>query len=200
MKIYEKLEQGTPEWLETRLGKFTASKCKELLSKETTIGYQNLVNEVVAGQLFKVAQETYISAAMDWGNTYEPVARDRYILETFNEVVEVGFIELDEFVGMSPDGLINDDGLIEIKCPQLTTQVSYLVKDYVPLDYMKQIQFQLYVSDRQWCDFYSFYPDDRVKNLLIRVDRDESTIDKIKEALEIAIETAKERIIKLKAV
>ena len=200
MKIYEKLEQGSPEWLEVRLGKFTASKCKELLSTKTSAGYQNLINEVVAGQLFKVAQESYSNAAMEWGNTYEPKAREQYELDTFDDVREVGFIELNEFVGMSPDGLINEDGLVEIKCPQLTTQVSYLISNKVPAQYMKQIQFQLYVSDRKWCDFFSFYPDGRVKNLLIRVERDEIMIDKIKEALDIAIETAKERISKLKVV
>ena len=198
MQIHKDLIQGSEEWKVKKLGYFSASNASNLFSKPSTQAYQDLINNVVAGRCFGVLQESYSNAAMEWGNTYEPFARNWYELETFNIVDEVGFIELNDFVGMSPDGLIGDDGLIEIKCPQLNTHTGYLINKVIPKKYYWQMQFQMYVSHRHWCDFLSFYPDENVPNWLERVYRNESDLDKIHESLTKCIEIAKQRIEVLK--
>jgi len=198
MKIYEDIIQGTDEWKRLKLGKFSASKADDLYSAASTAKYQNVINEVVAGKVFEVIQDSYQSSDMIWGTENEPFARKKYQLMTFYKVAEVGFVELNDFVGMSPDGLIGDDGLIEIKCPKLTTHISYLISGKVPQNYYRQMQFQMMVSGRKWCDFFSYYPDDNIKPFLQRVERNESDIKELNEKLTKAIELAKQRINLLK--
>jgi hypothetical protein len=109
-------EQRSDEWFEVRRGKFTGSKFYNLMSKDTTSSYQNLINEVVYERLTNKTLESYQSADMLRGTELEPEAREDYEFVTGNKVEEVGFVSLDEWVGVSPDGLISDDGMVEIKC------------------------------------------------------------------------------------
>ena len=115
----------------------------------------------------------------------EAYAREYYEAINKCKVEQVGFIELDDYIGCSPDGLVGDDGLIEIKCPNSTTHIDTLLTQKVPTGYIKQMQGQMWVSGRQWCDFVSFDP--RVKDRPFwskRVMRD----DKIIAELEIGID------------
>jgi len=95
-----------------------------------------------------------------------------------NTVDEVAFIVKDDFIGVSPDGLIGDDGMLEIKCPTTITQVKRALSDNYSKDYYEQIQMQLWVAEREWCDFLSFDPrlDVAAGYLLQRVDRDDEFI------------------------
>ena len=178
------IEQRTPEWLILKLGKFSGSTASDLLMKDSTKGYQNLIKKLAYERITGQIIETYKSDAMIRGNELEPEAREIYEFETRNRVKLIGFIEYNDFVCCSPDGLIGDEGIIEIKCPLWSTQMDYLLDQSVPNNYFSQIQFNLLVSEREWCDFYSYHP--KLDSVLIRVQRDKEKIEEIKNKLEIA--------------
>lgn len=196
MIIHENLIQGTPEWLQVKAGKFSCSTFSDLFAKETTQAYQGAINDVVYGKLTGEPVESFSNDIMKRGNEMEPFAREAYEIETFNKVNQVGFIELNEWVGYSPDGLIGDDGLLEIKCPKHSTLIEYHLSQKIPTKYYWQMQGGLYVTGRLWCDYYVYHP--KLKPLLIRVERNEPDIKLLEEKLNEVIEIAKQRIEKLK--
>ena len=180
--IIHEVEQGSEEWLKLRLGKFTGSKANDLLMKETNKGYQNLIYQIAYERLTNEPIETYKNEWMQYGNEMEDVARGQYQIDTFNLVKQVGFIEKDEWIGCSPDGLVGENGIIEIKCVKWNTQISYLLDQKVPNNYLDQIQFNLWVSEREWCDFYSWHP--KLNSFLMRIKRNEDQIKYIKSKIE----------------
>lgn len=188
--------QGTDAWLCLKAGKFTASTFSDLFAKETTQAYQGAINDVVYGKLTGEPVESYTNDIMKRGSELEPFAREQYELETFNKVNQVGFIELNEWVGYSPDGLIGEDGLIEIKAPKHSTLIEAHLSQKIPTKYYWQMLGGLYVTGRLWCDYYVYHP--KLKPLLIRVERNESDIKLLEEKLNEVIEIAKQRIEKLK--
>lgn len=118
------------------------------------------------------------------GTDNEPVARLRYELETGNDVEECGFFaHPDIMAGASPDGLVNDDGLLEIKCPNSATHIETLRKRKVPSQYYWQVQGQMWMTGRQWCDFVSFDPrlPENAQYIRIRMDRDDKAIAELEE-------------------
>ena len=117
----------------------------------------------------------------------------------FVDVKEVAFVEHNDFIGISPDGLIGEDGLLEIKCPATTTQIKRALSSDYSSDYKAQIQMQLWVTERQWCDFVSFDPrlDCEASYLQQRVERDEEYIEEMKEKVYKFIEEMNKSIIKL---
>jgi len=183
MKIYDCL-QGTDEWQLHRLGKITASKFSILMGKSFAKTVYTYAYEIVAEMLTGEWKE--VSAIqMDWGHENEPKARKNYKLATFNHVEEVGFIEYNNMIGCSPDGLVGQTGMLEIKCPwNSSNHVISLVKKNVPEIYKAQVQGQLWIAGREWCDFVSFDP--RVKDLskqliIIRANRDEGYIKELQD-------------------
>jgi putative phage-type endonuclease len=193
--IIHDVKQGSPEWDALRRGRFTASTFGDLFMKESTKGYQEAINKVVFERISGESPETYSNDFMKRGTELEPIARQSYELETFNRVSMVGFIEHDEWIGGSPDGLIEDSGTLEIKCPKWNTLIGYILDNEIPKDYMYQMQGNLFVSERQWCDFYVWHP--KFTPMLRRVNRDEKIISEIQEKLKIAIEEVKQRINKI---
>jgi putative phage-type endonuclease len=157
------VEQGSPEWKELRRGHVTASNVADVMAKgksgeaETRKKYKlRLIAERMSG----MSQDSFSNADMEWGVEQEAYARMAYEVAKDVLVDKTGFWHhLDiAFVGVSPDGLVNDDGLVEIKCPKTETHIDYMLNDKVPAKYYKQIQCQLWVTGRQWCDFISFDP------------------------------------------
>lgn len=191
-------EQGTPEWFEVRRGKFTASNFNDLFMKESTIGFQKAIYKVAFERLTGKSPEEFISNYMQRGNELESEAREFYEMETFNKVHQIGFIEKDEWVGCSPDGLIGEDGMIEIKCPAFNTQINYLLGGSLPSIYDWQVQGQLWITGRAWCDFISYHPD--LKPLNIRVYPDITKHKQLAEKLIICIQKTKEIINKIKEI
>jgi predicted phage-related endonuclease len=114
------------------------------------------------------------------------------------EVEQVGFVvgDPDFEYGCSPDGFVGEDGLIEIKCPTIAVHVEYLIKNELPSKYFHQVQGQLLVTGRKWCDFVSYYP--VMKPLIIRVERDEAFISSLKIELELFCRELQETIQKLR--
>ncbi|MFH1738193.1 MAG: lambda exonuclease family protein [bacterium] len=129
---------------------------------------------------------------MEWGMEHEPNAKYAYVQQTGREVQEVGFILPDhtDAYGGSPDGLVGDDGLIEIKCPAPETLIAYHAADEIPLQYKPQIQGLLLISGRAWCDFYVFHP--QLTPFIKRVEPDIGYQAKIADCLIVLLEEIKE--------
>lgn len=155
--------QGSPEWLAARCGKVTASRVADIIAKTKT-GYStsraNYMAELICERLTGCPSEAFVSSAMQWGTDTEPHARAAYSALKGVDVFEVAFVEHPEIAmaGASPDGLIGDDGLLEIKCPLTATHLDTLQTEAVPGRHLTQMQFQLAVTGRQWCDYVSFDP------------------------------------------
>ena len=161
MKIIE-CEQGTPEWHAARCGRVTASRVGDMLARIKT-GWgamrANYLAELVAETLTgTVATDGYVSAAMKRGSETEAEARDLYAFRYNVEPVRVGFIvhPTIERAGCSPDRLVGDDGMIEIKCPNTSTHIDTLLGASIDGKYLKQMQWQMACAERDWCDFISF--------------------------------------------
>ncbi len=157
------IEQGTPEWFAQRLGKVTASRVADVIAKTKT-GYStsrdNYMAQLVCERLTGTVAESYTNAAMQWGTDNEPLARAAY--EAYADVLvdEVAMITHPriEQAGASPDGLVGQSGLVEIKCPNTATHIDTLLTQTVPGKYITQMQWQMACTGRQWCDFVSFDP------------------------------------------
>jgi len=193
--LFHNVEQNTDEWMGLRRGKFTASSFKNLMMKDTTVTYKKELQRVAFERVTGKSPEFYVNDAMIRGHELEPEARSWYEVQANNFVDNGGFYELDEWVGASPDGII-DDGLLEIKCPLFNTHIEYLMNEKLPTEYKWQIQGQLYVCSAEWCDFISYHPD--LKPLLLRVERDDKAIKKLEETLKVAIEKTQEIIERIK--
>lgn len=162
--IILELEQGTPEWKAARAGKVTASKIADVMAKTqkgeaaTRRNYRaQIVAEILTG---KPQDDVYTNAAMQWGTEQEPIARSIY--ETSNGVMvdQVGLIihPTIERGAASPDGLVDPNGLVEIKCPNTATHLEYLLAKTVPSQYQPQMLWQMSCCDAEWCDFVSYDP------------------------------------------
>ena len=201
MNIIESCEQGSAEWLAMRLGKVTASKVSDVLSKGRGSAPSKMSEtymiELIAEVLTGNSKPFFENDAMRWGTETEPQARAMYAVNNdFVDVKEVAFVEHNEQVGISPDGLIGEDGLLEIKCPNTTTQLKRALSDDYSADYKAQIQMQLWVTEREWCDFLSFDPrlDCEAGYLQQRVFRDEEYIEEMKTKVYAFVEKMNEII------
>ena len=154
------LEQGSYEWRQARLGHISGSNIADVMAKGKGIGRKNLMMRLLAERMTGVVPESYTNSAMEWGTEQEPFARMEYEVSRETFVEKTGFWKHPtiQWLGASPDGLVDRDGLVEIKCPNSTTHLEYIFNDEVPLEYYKQIQCQLWVTDRYWCDFVSYDP------------------------------------------
>ena len=177
------IAQGSPEWFQMRLGKVTASRVADILAKTKTgpsASRQNYLIELALQRTTGIIQESYSNAAMEWGTQTEPQARVAYEVNTNNFVDQVAFIDHPsiKWFGCSPDGLVSDRGLLEIKCPNSATHWEYFKAKEPPKKYFIQMQAQIAVTGRDWCDFVSFDPrmPDRSQLLIVRVDKDEAFI------------------------
>lgn len=169
-------EQRTDEWFAARLGKATASRFADILAR-TPAPRNNYRAQLVLERLTGIKQDSYTNGSMQWGVEQEPTAKLAYTAETGNEVIDAPFIEHDLLAaGASPDGFIGNDGLIEIKCPNSATHIDTLHKGKLPAQYLAQVQGQLWITGRQWCDFVSFDPrlPLNAQLFVVRAERDET--------------------------
>ena len=209
MKIHRNIEQNTEAWHKLRHGKLTASDFKSLITEKTQkiasntkikdLAYKKAVETIFNYKEWEAANEEVIFNSFDIerGNRLEPIARQEYEERTLTPVEEVGFVESDDgLLGYSPDGLVGEDGLIEIKAPRKTKHLETIFKNEVPLEHIAQIQGGLLLTGRKWLDFVSYnefmhtlklsdgvrLPD--FNNIcIIRIERDEEYIEKLQEAL-----------------
>lgn len=173
------MEQRTDEWYQARLGKVTASRVADLLSKTKSgwgAGRANYMAELLCERLTGQQAERFTSAEMQRGTELEPQARTAYCFLFDATVDECGFVQhqvITDF-GASPDGLIGDSGLVEIKCPNTATHIEYLLSQEVPGKYVTQMQAQMACTGRAWCDFASYDPrlPDDMQLFVKRIHRD----------------------------
>jgi putative phage-type endonuclease len=155
-------EQRSADWFAARLGCATASAFKNVLAKLKTgkpaQARESYLIQLVTERLTGQPVPHFTTAAMQWGIDNEPAARIEYEFKTERTVEETGFIRHPSILaGASPDGLVGTDGAIEIKCPSSTTHVETLLGG-MPDEHMAQVQGQLWITGRAWCDFISFDP------------------------------------------
>ena len=189
MKIHN-FEQRTEDWYNIRKGKMTASNAETIIANGK--GLETYIYNLMAEYYSSAEKENYINADMQRGIDLEPEARLEFEFYTDLDVQEVGFIEYNEFIGVSPDGLVGDDGLIEIKCPNDSIYFKLLLSNNIKPEYIAQMQMQMYVTDRQYCYFVSYNPNFEKSLYIKKINRDEEMIDKLKKGLERGTELIKE--------
>lgn len=175
--------QGSAEWLAVRAGKVTASRVADVVAK-TKSGWgasrANYMAELIAERLTGETAERFTNAAMQWGTDHEPDARSAYEFFRDAAVTEIGFVEHPSIgmTGASPDGLVGEDGLVEIKCPNTATHLDTLLSQTVPSKYVTQMLWQMACTGRKWCDFVSFDPrlPESMSMFVKRVERDDKRI------------------------
>jgi putative phage-type endonuclease len=187
------MQQGTNEWFAARLGKVTASRAADVMTKKGSAARANLSAQLVLERITNTKGESFSSAAMQWGVDQEPFARAAYEAHSGVWVDTVGFVQHPtiERAGASPDGLVGHDGLVEIKCPNTATMIDTLLTGKVPGNYATQMQMQMACTGRAWCDYAVFDSRMPVKAQLFvkRVQRDQKFIDDLnKEIIEFLAE------------
>jgi putative phage-type endonuclease len=184
------LIQGSPEWLQARLGHVTASRFKDVLAKVKSgeaASRRNYRVELAVQRLTGQIAESYTNGAMQWGTQTEPDAREAYSFATDSQVEQCGFLHHPDlkWVGCSVDGLVGDEGGIEVKCPfQSAVHVDTLLGG-VPPEHIPQIQGAMWVTGRKWWDFVSFDPrmPTNCQLFIKRVYRDEPYIQELASAV-----------------
>lgn len=163
LTTYDDIAQGTEEWLQLRCGIVTASVVGQLITTKTLKPADNetsrsLTAHLAAERITGYIEPTYTSVDMERGNIDEPYARDAYS-EHYEPAHETGFMVRDDWafkIGYSPDGLVGDDGLIEVKSRRQKKHLQTILADTVPAENLAQIQCGLLVSGRRWCDYISY--------------------------------------------
>lgn len=196
------MEQRSPEWYAARLGKVTGSQVSSVLAKKDSATRANYLSELVVERLTGQQQEFYMNEAMQHGVDTEPEARMAYESAKNVLVDELGFCDHSIIAnfGVSPDGLVGEDGLIEIKCPNSKTHIDTLLSKKAPNKYIPQMMAQMACTGRKWCDFVSFDPrlPEDLQLFVVRIDRDDQYIANLEKEVSAFLAEVDETVIKLK--
>lgn len=164
MIIHREIQQHSPEWYEIRKGKMTASHAQAI--GNTGKGLETYIEDIICD---KIATEIgYHNEAMQRGNELEAPARMLYEFTTGQMVEEVGFITYNDYVGCSPDGLVGDKGMIEIKARNNKLHLGFLLGKEIDSATIWQMQMQMVIAERNWCDFGSYNPNFKAQPLFIK--------------------------------
>lgn len=191
-------EQKSEAWHEARCGRVTGTRFKSLVAGTGTQTYKDLVTNMACEIITRKQEETYVSADMERGVELEPIARVLYSEITGIDVREMGFISPDddtpyaEWIGISPDGVLPDNGLLEIKCPKFKTHLEYIEANKLPSEYKYQVQGQLFVTGYDYCDFMSYA--DGMKPFIYRVFPDYELFKEFEQRLDKLILDVKDKL------
>jgi len=197
------LEQGSDEWRLAKLGHVSGSNIGVVMQKgrgdAPSKTRQSFIEKIVAERYSKKLDDNgYTNEYMEWGTQTEPQARQAYEVSRETFVDKTGFWKHPSiaWVGCSPDGLVGKDGLIEIKCPKTSTHLSYIWNNEVPSAYYLQMQCQMWVTNREWCDFVSFDPRVPEKSRLFvkRCHRSNDTIADMELAVKVFLAEVETRL------
>lgn len=201
MKIHNDIVQGSDDWFSLRKGMVTASMFSTVLAKGRGGGVsktrQKYLYQLAGEIITETPAESYNNAHMERGHAMEEEARSLYCLANACEVQQVGFITGQEGVGCSPDGLVNESGILEIKSKLPHLQIEVLFADRVPPEHIHQCQGGLWVAEREWIDFVSYWPG--LPLFEKRIYRDQKIITDIRFGVEQFIEELNEIVEKLKS-
>jgi len=198
----QELRQGSGDWLQMRCGKVTASRLSDVMAYgkkgQPLKAREDYMAEIVAEQLTGDVAEHFVSKPMLWGIDNEQDARSAYEVSRETFVDEIGFVPHPtiEMAGASPDGLVGEDGLVEIKCPTTTTHIKTLIRGTADPQYMHQMQWQMACTRRTWCDFVSYDPrmPEPLRLFVARVDRDGEAITAAEEEVRKFLQEVTETI------
>ena len=200
MPIFIDEPQLSPEWFAIRAGIPSASKFSEIITitGKPAISRTRYMNTLAGEKILGRKEETYQSPQMERGVQMEEEARKYYSLITGNEVKTIGFCFQDKkkLWGCSCDGLINDDGILEIKCKNISNHITYILNGKLISPEFQQVQGQLLITGRKWVDFLCYYPG--LRHSLLRVERDETFIKALEAQLKAFVRELRETIKKLK--
>lgn len=185
MKIYRDVIQGSKEWEDLHLLKLTASDATAVIAQGKGLKtlVRNKLAEYYSSEKYEEYSNKYKNSQMQRGSDMEDTARRIYELETGLTVEQVGFVELDEHIGCSPDGLVGEEGLLEIKNPSDTVFIELAIKAKIDSNHINQMQMQMFVTGRKWCDYFAFNPNFSPNFFMRRIHRDEDYMVKIYEGL-----------------
>jgi len=195
------LEQGTDEWKRARLGYVSASNLDAVMARGKSgeaITRKKYKVRLAAERLTGEITESYSNSAMEWGVVNEEKAAMAYEVSKDTLLDRSGFWKHPTipWLGCSPDRLVGSDGLVEIKNPDSTTHIDYLLAKRVPPEYIKQVQGQIWVMERDWCDFVSYDARMPLKNrlLIVRAFRDDNLIKEMEKEVKIFLNEVEELI------
>lgn len=198
------MEQRTDDWFAARLGKVTASRIADVCAKGKGATRDNYMAQLICEILSQKPTESFTTPAMQWGIDQEPHARAAYSAKTGNLVDEVGFIDHPEIegAGASPDGVVEEDGLIEIKCQSLANSLDFILTEKIPSRYRMQMQWQMACTAREYCDFVSYDPrlPEHLQLKVVHVERDQEEIDFLEGEVKAFLAEMNEKLEKLKEV
>ena len=186
------MEQRSEEWYAIRKGKMTASKAHVVITNGT--GLDTYISELMAEYYSSEPQEQISNKDIQRGIDLEPQARNMFMLETGLIVKQVGFIIVNEYVGCSPDGLIDDDGLVEYKCPNDKNYFQLLLTEKIKPEYISQMQWQMHNTKRNYCYFCAYNPNFERSLFIKKIEKDLDTFNKI----DIGIQSGITKIEKIK--
>ena len=179
------LEQNSQEWLNARKGIPTASSFSRIVTPskgDRSSSSKTYMHELIAERL-GATNESFSNSWTDRGHELEDIARSTFEFLHDIEIEQVGIIKTDDgLIGCSPDGLIGDDGGIEIKCPKASTHVKYMIEGILPLEYKTQVMGSLMVSERKYWYFMSYHPE--LEPFTLKVERDEEFISKMRKHID----------------
>lgn len=175
------VEQRSADWFGLRLGRMSASHAAAIAANGK--GLETYIHKLMTDYYSKAPQETFTSEAMQRGIDLEDSAVFMYEVQTSKKVGKVGFVSLDDYVGCSPDGFVGDKGLIEIKCPLDVEYFRMLLGGEPKPDYVWQVQMQLLITGRDFCDFVNYSPNFDQELVIHRVEPDDKKFDKLRDGI-----------------
>jgi len=181
MKIHE-MEQGSDEWFEIRKLKMTASNAQAIAT--AGVGLETYITNLVSEYLSSAEKEKFSNEHTERGHELEETARALYELEKDFNVEQVGFIEYDEYIGCSPDGLVGEYGGLEIKCPSDSVYFKQIISDSIPMNYVWQVQMNLFITGRKWWDLMFYNPNFERNMIIYRILPSEESFEKLKKGFE----------------
>lgn len=194
MKIYKDIIQGSEEWFKVRDLKLTASEAQAIGNNGK--GLESLVTELMANHYSTGPKDQFTNNDLKRGNELEPVAREIYELEKGVKIEKVGFIEESKYVGCSPDGLAEEDGMTEFKC--LNDVGHYkLIRDgekEIDTKYIWQTQMQLLITKRKWNDLVFYNPNFSKSMLVFRILPDKEKQEALRMGIEKGVEMIKAQL------
>lgn len=201
------MEQRSEEWFKQRIGKVTASRIGDILATlrngSWAASRKNYAAELVRERLTNKPPEPFTNEYIEWGIEQEAPAREAYEKATGSAVVESGFVDHPTIPhsGASPDGLVGEDGLIEIKCPTTATHIDTLLNGTINDRYKYQMLWQMACTGRKWCDFVSFDPrmPEDMQLFIERYAPDDKEIKEVENAVIDFLEEVKKTVVELEA-
>ena len=184
------MEQRSSEWFAIRKGKMTASKAYVIATGG--VGLETYILELMAEYYSNAEQEQLTNKDIERGIELEPQARTAFEFKTGLTVQEIGFVEYNEYIGCSPDGLIGSDGLVEFKAPNDKNYLKLLMNEKIKPEYIAQMQMQMYVTKRDYCYFCSYNPNFEKSLWIKKIDKDLTFFEKLEKGFEKGITLIKQ--------